>query len=219
MISHAVQQPDHLKGADLGFQQKLFIARALIPLSTKIQESDWSAIENLNNLRNNLARDLDSNTNDKNFRDFLKFRKTNIDLATDINIGDSLKKELVFLIELLIPFVDGQKIKNLMSSQENVIAQNRNISSFEPKEADQFFISDKHRLAFCLLKYHEERDLEKEIELTQLHYVNKDKAKKWRDKMMGYFHPDKNISNESSLNNDEISKKINLIYKRLTKQA
>ncbi|MBE9142807.1 hypothetical protein [Planktothrix mougeotii] len=113
--------------------------------------------------------------------------------------------------------VNSQRIYERISSPGNYISEKRNFSSENPEASEQFFISTKHKLAFCILKQ-QGGCLENEIGITREHYLNKDLAKKWRDEMINQFHPDKNVGDDSSLNN-EVSQKITLIYKRLTGKA
>ena len=80
---------------------------------------------------------------------------------------------------------------------------------------DSYFISEKHKLEFCILK-HEGNYLDEELGITRKHYVDKDIAKEWRNRMQEIFHDDKNFNNERYT---KVSSKINKIYERMIGKA
>ena len=79
------------------------------------------------------------------------------------------------------------------------------------KNRDSYFISEKHKLEFCILK-HEGNYLDEELGITRRHYIDKDIAKEWRNKMQKIFHDDKNFDTERY---KKVSSKINKIYERM----
>lgn len=81
---------------------------------------------------------------------------------------------------------------------------------------DEYFISEKHRLAFFILK-NEKNAFDDELGITRRHYLDKELAKEWRNKMLNKFHPDKDL--ENIFENNEITQKINKMYKRMTGEA
>jgi len=89
-------------------------------------------------------------------------------------------------------------------------------SNFINYKKDEYFISEKHRLAFFILK-NEKNAFDDELGITRKHYLDKELAKEWRNKMLNKFHPDKDI--ENLFENNEITQKINKMYKRMTGEA
>ncbi len=77
-----------------------------------------------------------------------------------------------------------------------------------------FFITEKHKLAFMLLNYNPVFD--KELGIKRLHYLDKDKAREWRNRYIKIFHPDK--GDDEQLTN-EVSSMINLLYNRMVGKA
>jgi hypothetical protein len=91
--------------------------------------------------------------------------------------------------------------------------------SFNPtqikKSQNQFFHSDLHELAFYI-NLHDTNFLEvanKKLNIKRLHYVDKKRAKEWRNNLLKTFHPDKNQNN--LFDYDEITQNINNIYTRM----
>jgi len=80
---------------------------------------------------------------------------------------------------------------------------------------DDYFISEKHKLEFCILK-HEGNYLDDELGITRRHYIDKEVAKEWRNKMQKIFHDDKNFDTERY---KKVSSKINKIYERMIGKA
>jgi len=83
------------------------------------------------------------------------------------------------------------------------------------QDKDSYFISEKHKLEFCILK-HEGNYLDEELGITRRHYIDKEIAKKWRNDMQKIFHDDKNSKNEQY---KKVSSKINKIYERMIGKA
>lgn len=79
---------------------------------------------------------------------------------------------------------------------------------------DDFFISEEHKIAFMLLNYNP--SFNNDLEITRLHYLNKDKAKEWRNKYIKMFHTD--LGNKFP-QQEEISASINTLYKRMVGEA
>jgi hypothetical protein len=82
---------------------------------------------------------------------------------------------------------------------------------------DDFFLSQKRKWAFCILK-NDKGDLDNELGITRKHFINKDLAKKWRNRMINEFHPDKNTL-EPQENLVMITQKINKMYERMVGNA
>ncbi|OSA95247.1 UNVERIFIED_ORG: hypothetical protein B2H93_06040 [Clostridium botulinum] len=79
---------------------------------------------------------------------------------------------------------------------------------------DKFFISSEHKIAFMLLYYNKQFNVE--LGITQRHYVDKNKAKEWRNKYIKIFHTDLGNRFEQQ---EEIVSSINTIYKRMVGEA
>jgi len=96
------------------------------------------------------------------------------------------------------------------------------ISSFQKSRKvqlgeDNFFISEKHHLAFCILKQ-KGNLFDKELEITKKHYIDNKVAKEWKNNLLKEFHPDKDPENLFK-DNEEIVKKINKMYIRMIGEA
>lgn len=78
----------------------------------------------------------------------------------------------------------------------------------------KFFISEEHKIAFMLLYYN--KQFNDELGITQRHYVDRDKAKEWRNKYIKIFHTDLGTRFEQQ---EEIVSSINTIYKRMVGEA
>lgn len=86
-------------------------------------------------------------------------------------------------------------------------------AKFTQTANDEYFISEKHKLAYCILK-HERALFDKELGITKKHFVDKKEAKKWKDNLINMFHPDKDINNEF-ISSKEVTAKINKIYNQM----
>lgn len=82
---------------------------------------------------------------------------------------------------------------------------------------DDFFLSQRRKWAFCILR-NEKGDLDKELGITRKHFINRELAKEWRNRMIQEFHPEKNVAEPE----DElivITQRINKIYGRMVGNA
>ncbi|GBC62613.1 hypothetical protein DENIS_3585 [Desulfonema ishimotonii] len=82
---------------------------------------------------------------------------------------------------------------------------------------DKYFKSEKHKLAFMILK-HQGNIFDEDLGIKKKHYVDKDAAKEWKKKYQAIFHPDKNI-NDDSIEYNEVMQKINKIFNRMVGKA
>ncbi|APC38898.1 hypothetical protein [Clostridium estertheticum] len=79
---------------------------------------------------------------------------------------------------------------------------------------DKFFLSEELKIAFMLLYYN--KQFNDELGITQRHYVDRDKAKEWRNKYIKIFHTDLGTRFEQQ---EETVSSINTIYKRMIGEA
>lgn len=82
---------------------------------------------------------------------------------------------------------------------------------------NEFFISEKHRLAFLLLK-HEGNIFDEELGISKKHYIDNEVAKEWRNGLAKIFHPDKDLDSDFK-ENESVMNKITVIYNRMVGKA
>jgi len=81
-----------------------------------------------------------------------------------------------------------------------------------------FFISEKHFFAWCLLECGR-LQFNEELGVTTRHYFDKELAVEWRDKMLVLLHPDNNVEDIFKTNELLLIKNINQIFKRMVGEA
>ena len=114
-------------------------------------------------------------------------------VLSDTNLGDLISiKNKDDLIEVITAFKKAKLVQ---------------------RDKDNFFLSEKHKLAYCLLK-HERGLFDKELGITKKHYLDNKEAKKWKEHLTNIFHPDKDINNEFSSSKDVMAK-INRIFNQM----
>lgn len=90
-------------------------------------------------------------------------------------------------------------------------------AKFTQATEDEFFISQKHKIAFLILK-HEGSLFDQELGITRKHYMNKDLALSWKVQLLKEFHPDRD-PDKLFKTSDEVTQKVNLIYNRMVGKA
>ncbi|MGR2957203.1 hypothetical protein [Vibrio vulnificus] len=89
---------------------------------------------------------------------------------------------------------------------------------FNTADADEYFKSKHHRLAYFLANSDlaKEDVYKNELKITRVHYKEQDLAKKWKRSMSHEFHSDKQ---SSDFDTSVVMSAINRIYKRLVGDA
>lgn len=104
-----------------------------------------------------------------------------------------------------------------ISTFSNLFRVIKALSSFKKEKIDtksEFFISKEHELGFMLLNYH--KDFNSTLGISHRHYVDKRKAKEWRNEYIKIFHTDHGVRFPRQ---EEIVSSINQIYKRMVGEA
>ena len=79
---------------------------------------------------------------------------------------------------------------------------------------DTYFKSEEHKIIFALL-YTDTALRRKILKITEELYMNADKAKKWRNRLLRKIHPDVC----DIIGADEAIKKINELYVHMTEKS
>lgn len=136
----------------------------------------------------------------------------------DIETEEELKKNFKFK-DICSTVLQDLGLQNIIGikSFSNLFLVIKALNVFRKESydfKDDFFISKEHKIAFMLLNYN--KQFNDVLEITQRHYVDKSKAKEWRNKYIKMFHTDYGTK---FANQEEIVSSINTIYKRMVGEA
>ncbi|HCE2406268.1 TPA: hypothetical protein NG317_004551 [Vibrio parahaemolyticus] len=135
-----------------------------------------------------------------------------------ISLSDSeIRDHFLELKNQLLRNSDKNGYVSLLNAEDLIVILSV-LSQFTPQEGtDDFFKSEKHKLAFMLLNK-DGTIFDDELGIKKKHYIDKNAAKEWKKKYSLLFHPDKNKI-EGSINYDDVMHKINKIYSRMVGKA
>jgi formyltetrahydrofolate synthetase len=134
-------------------------------------------------------------TSEKELRDNYKFNEISEEVLLDLNLKGVIKIKGFSNLYKFIDSIKKFKVKNV-------------------EQSDDYFKSEEHKIAFMLLYY--DKKFNSELGITQRHFLDKEKAKEWRNKYMKLFHPDKG---KKFKDQDQIASAITTIYKRMVGEA
>lgn len=139
-----------------------------------------------------------------------------------LRIVDKNESPRTFILELL----ENEKFRDILKKHDSNNFANACERIFEllnietsiidvKINSDDFFISETRKLEFCLM-HNENGELDSELGITRVHFVDDALAKDWRNSLLAIFHPDKNHGSQNSI---KITEQINKTYKRMTGKA
>ncbi len=85
------------------------------------------------------------------------------------------------------------------------------------KSNSEFFVSEKHKLAYMFIHYN--ACFNEELGIKRVHYIDKDKAKLWRNQYIKLFHPDQLDQHFAHQHAADIANSITQIYHRMVGKA